>query len=443
MRTAFAALSILLMTQLQAQELFKDPPEWSRNANIYEVNIRQYTPEGTFKAFQAHLPRLQRMGVDILWLMPVQPIGVENRKGSLGSYYSISDYTTTNPEFGSMEDLKELVEQAHQKGMKVILDWVANHTSFDNVWVSRHPDWYTRDKNGNLTPPVEDWSDVADLNFDNTDMRRVMIDAMKFWVNEAGVDGFRCDVAMMVPNDFWKQCVSALQEVKPDIFMLAEAEGPKFHASGFDMTYAWDIHNIMNKVASGEKTADELEAFVQEDIVKYPEGAYRMLFTTNHDKNSWEGTEFERMGDGAQAFYVLCATLPGVPLIYSGQEMGLNRALRFFDKDTIGFSDNPPYESFFRSLNNLKKDNQAIWNGDNGGTLYTVHVDNAVWVYARQKGDDKVLVIVNLSPDVHNVKLKSDVFAGKYRDTFTGDKVKLGSKYKGELKPWSYVVLEN
>jgi cyclomaltodextrinase len=439
----YTILLSMTITATQAQDIFKPAPDWSKNANIYEVNIRQYTPEGTFEAFGKHIDRLDNMGVDILWLMPVQPIGEKNRKGTLGSYYSISDYTTTNPEFGTVKEFKKLVEEAHKKDMKVILDWVANHSAFDNVWAKEHPEWYTKDAEGNMLPPDPDWHDVADLNFDVPELRRAMIDAMKYWVTECDVDGFRCDVAYMVPKDFWRQAVRELQEIKPDIFMLAEAEGPEYHAAGFDMTYSWKIHSMMDKVAKGEHTASELEAFIQEDIVKYPEGAYRMNFTTNHDKNSWEGTEFDRLGDGAYAFFVLNATMPGMPLIYSGQEIGLNRALRFFDKDTIGFTDVPKDAAFFKTLLELKKKNEALWNGEHGGTMYTVHTDDQLLIFARQKGEDKVLVILNLSANVVETKLKSEVFEGKYRNVFTGEKVKLKSKYKAELMPWSYLVLED
>ena len=313
-------------------------PEWTEQSSIYEVNIRQHTPEGTINAFAEKLPEIKDLGVEILWIMPIQPIGIKNRKGPLGSYYSISDYTAVNPEFGNMDDFKNLVNKAHDMGFKVILDWVANHSSFDNVWIEDHRDWYTQ-VDGEIISPNDDWTDVADLNYDNPAMRQAMLDAMKFWVEEADIDGYRCDVAFEVPMEFWNNTRAALDSIKP-VFMLAEAEGPEFHAEAFDMTYGWEFHHIINKIAAGEMELSALDEYQAKMDTTYTRNDFRMFFTTNHDENSWNGTIRERMGENGKNFFVLCTTFPnGMPLLYSGQEYGLDKRLRFFDKDTIEATD--------------------------------------------------------------------------------------------------------
>jgi glycosidase len=335
---AISSILCLLFSVLGfAQMSANTAPEWSKNATIYEVNIRQFTKEGTFSAFQKHLPRLKAMGVDILWLMPIHPIGEKNRKGSLGSYYAVKDYKAVNPEFGNLQDFNALVKSAHDLGMKLIIDWVANHTSPDNVWVDQgHKDWYTLDSTGNLQPTIgTDWWDVADLNFDNQNMRTEMIESMKYWLTASNIDGFRCDVAGWVPLDFWVTAKQELDKVKP-IFFLAESEGPEQHQA-FHMTYAWELHHLMNKIAQGKENIDVLRAYLEKDK-SYPTSAYRMSFTSNHDENSWNGTEMERMGEARFAMAVMAATIEGMPLVYNGQETSLDRRLAFFEKDEIDWT---------------------------------------------------------------------------------------------------------
>jgi len=292
-------LLALCLQQLTFGQL-KQAPEWSKNAVIYEVNIRQFTPEGTFAAFQRHLPRLKAMGVDIIWLMPVHPIGIKNRKGGLGSYYAVKDYKGVNPEFGEEEDFTNLVNATHEQGMKLIIDWVANHSSPDNVWLDEgKKEYYTLDSTGNLQPTIgTDWWDVADLNYENKEMRSRMIDAMKFWVDKYGIDGFRCDVAGWVPIDFWKEMRVELDKVK-DLFFLAEAEEPLMHEA-FHMTYGWEFHHIMNKIAQGKEGKAAIIKYLEEQPNKYKPEDIRMQFTSNHDENSWNGTEMERLGDALQ-----------------------------------------------------------------------------------------------------------------------------------------------
>lgn len=376
--------------------------EWSKNATIYEVNIRQFSNKGTINAVSDNLRRLKNLGVKILWLMPIHPIGEEDRKGTEGSYYSVRDYKAFNPEFGTLEDFDDFVYLAHQEGMKVIIDWVANHTAHDNVWVGEHKDWYVLDANGNTVPPEgTDWTDVAALDYGNAEMRAAMIDAMKYWVVEADIDGFRCDVASMVPTDFWVAARDTLQAVKPDIFMLAEAESPELLEKAFDMDYAWEFLNIMNGIAKGEKDLSAIDAYMAKEDTNYAPDDYRMYFTTNHDENSWNGTVFERYGaEGHKAFAVLAFTIDGMPLIYSGQEAGNRRALAFFEKDTIEWN-GYPLQEFYADLMWLNRDNPALWNGIYGGDFkrMTTTADDRIYAFRRTKDESEVITIINLSSD--------------------------------------------
>ena len=415
--------------------------EWSKNSNIYEVNIRQYTPEGTLKAFEKHLSRLKQMGVDIIWLMPIQPIGEKNRKGTLGSYYSIKDYMAVNPEFGTMKDFKELVDKAHQLGMHVIIDWVANHSAWDNEIIEEHPDWYTKDSAGNFVSPF-DWTDVVDLNYDNEEMRKYMIDALKFWIVETDIDGFRCDVAGIVPLGFWNDARQELDQIKP-VFMLAEAEEPPHHEEAYDMSYAWNLHHIMNDVAKGEKNANDIAAYFIENDSLFLEDAYRMHFTSNHDENSWNGTEYERMGDGALTFAAFSATIPGMPLIYSGQEAAFNRRLEFFEKDQIDW-DKFQLNDFYKKLLALKKNNKALWNGTFGGKMIRIPTSNdeAVFAFTREKDSDKILAIYNFTDKEQNIVLSGENYVGSYIDIFNGKQKSFSANEEIELESWGYFVFE-
>lgn len=414
-------------------------PEWSADKMIYEVNVRQYTPEGTFDAFSEHLPRLHDMGVGILWLMPINPIGVENRKGSLGSYYAVKDYKAVNPEYGNIKDFKKLVDAIHKQGMYVIVDWVANHTAWDNVWMKEHPDFYTRGKDGNVVPPVEDWADVADLNYDNMELRKAMINAMQYWVEEADIDGFRCDVALMVPDDFWKDATTQLRSIKPGLFFLAEAEGPNFIEDGFNMVYGWNRHHAMNMIAQGKAKPAMLDSLVRSDIAKYPADGLLMNFTSNHDENTWNGTEFERMGDANKCMAVAAATLPGMLLEYTGQEVAMHKRLRFFDKDTVSWVDDKNYTQFWTGLIRMKENNPALWNGTAGGDYTRIDAGNDnIYCFTRIRGDSKVLVIMNMSAATHAMELSG--YKGKWRIAYTGEKAKIKKTLKAELGPWEYRV---
>ncbi|MFA3783710.1 alpha-amylase family glycosyl hydrolase [Melioribacteraceae bacterium 4301-Me] len=439
------AIFLFHLSSCKAVSLFQEQskvthPQWSKNAVIYEVNIRQYTPEGTFKAFEKHLPELKQLGVDILWLMPINPIGELNRKGTLGSYYSIKNYKAVNPEFGTLDDLKSLVTKIHSLGMHVIIDWVANHTSWDNVWTKTHPDFYTRDSNGNFVSPVADWSDVIDLNYDNKELWTYMIDAMSYWIKECNIDGFRCDVAAMVPTEFWIEARKELSKIKSDIFMLAEASENYLHQA-FDMTYNWQLKDLINKVAKGTKKASDIISYYNQEKKDYNDDDYRMVFTSNHDENSWNGTVYERLDGAAETFAVLCGVVKGMPLIYSGQEAGLNKRLRFFDKDTIDWKPSP-MRQIYTDLNNLKKYNKALWNGLAGGEMKFLETgNNDVLAFIREKNNNKVLAIFNLSPTNQTINLSSPLIKGDFSILFEdGKKITFSESEKFQLTPWKYLI---
>ena len=391
-------------------------PAWAAHATIYEVNIRQYTPQGTFRAFEAHLPRLRRMGIDVLWIMPINPISKQQRKGTLGSPYAISDYRAVNPEFGDLNDFRHLVRAAHAQGFKVILDWVANHTGWDNVWVTQHPDWYKRNAAGELEGyhytdlsdhHQEVWADVIGLDYSKPAVRAGMIDAMRYWLKNADIDGFRCDVAWTLPVDFWDQARAELDQVKP-VFMLAEADTPEMQAHAFDMTYDWTLYHLLIKVARGQADARDLAALYTQPPRRYPVGAYRMTFTSDHDENSWNGTDRELYGQGADAMAVLAATLPGMPLVYSGQEDALDRRLKFFDHDPITWG-TFPRAALYRHLIALKHIHPALASGMEPGNLVLIDTgDPHIFAFRRITGRDRVRVAVNLSAKPAHVTLPDE-----------------------------------
>jgi len=419
----------------------QQPTNWANNANVYEVNIRQYTPEGTINAFRKHLPRLQKMGVNILWLMPINPIGEKNRKGSLGSYYAVKDYEAVNPEYGTLDDLKALVNEAHQRDMHVLIDWVANHTAWDNPWAVNHSEWYEKDEKGNFKSPF-DWTDVIQLNYKNQQLRAAMIKAMKYWVVNANIDGFRCDVAGMVPVDFWDEARQQLDALKP-VFMLAEDEdNTALVQKAFDMNYTWKMLHLMNDIATGKKQAADIWEYLDWNKKTYPAGKFRMYFTSNHDENSWNGTAFERLGNAFKTFTVFDYMVPGMPLTYSGQEAGNTKRLRFFDKDTIDWHQ-LPYENLYTKLNQLKKQNKALWSGTQTTALIPLSkgVSNQVLAFYREAENQQVVVILNLSKEPQEYKLESDAVKGPYTNFFTGNKINIESDWVFKLPAWQYVVL--
>ena len=395
MKTRLFAVIALLFTLCACQN--GPHPKWTYDSVVYELNVRQYTPEGTFAAAQEELPRLKELGVDVVWLMPIYQIGEKERKGSLGSYYAIKDYKTVNPEFGTIEDFDAFVDAAHDCGLRVILDWVANHTSPDAAWVTEQPaDWYYRDSLGN-TMVEYDWTDIAKLNYENADVRVAMEDAMRFWLDR-GIDGFRCDVAYQIPQDFWSSVLPKFRrEYRRPLYFLAEGEEVWLHEAGFDATYGWKLHHLLNDIAQGKAGVEELAAYVKEDAEAYPAEAFRLMFTSNHDENSWSGTEFERMGDAANAMMVLCFTLPqGQPLIYSGQELGNDHRLQFFEKDCLTPSDPEAFTAFFKQLCALRHDRPALASGEKGGAFELVSTEDSTIVFNRVLPEDTVKVSVQL-----------------------------------------------
>ena len=414
-------------------------PEWTYGSVVYEVNIRQFSPEGTFKGVEAQLPRLKELGVDVLWLMPMYEIGTVERKGTLGSYYAISDYKKVNPEFGTMEDFQSLVDKAHELGFKLILDWVANQTAPDNVWMSEKPaDFYERDSLGNAIYEY-DWTDTRSLNYENEEVWWAQDEAMRFWL-EKGVDGFRCDAAGEVPAKFWKAILPKMNADYPEIYLLAEAERENLAdpCETFDANYAWELHHLLNSLAQGQKTVADLKDYVARDAEKFPKEAFRLSFTSNHDENSWNGTEFEREGIYANACAVLCFTLPNTqPLIYTGQEIGLNRRLAFFEKDPITDWTPNEYTTFWKGLVDLKHQNAALAAGERGGELSWWEVPEGIVAFSRTKGENQLIVIANFGKEAytHTFNIPETV----YTNHFTGEKVQGPTDLS--LAPGEYVVL--
>jgi glycosidase len=411
--------------------------EWADKGILYEVNIRQYTPEGSFNAFAQHLPRLKAMGVSILWLMPITPISHQLRQGSLGSYYACSSYTTINPAFGNVDDLKSLIGKAHALNIKVIIDWVANHTGWDHHWTIEHPDWYIKDAQGNFTEK-NGWHDVIDLNFDVQEMRTALIDAMRFWVYECDIDGFRCDMAHLVPLDFWQQARMSCELIKP-LFWLAECEVVDYHQV-FDASYAWWWMHESAKYQKGQSSLHEISN-VLHAYSQYPKDAIKLFFTSNHDENSWSGTEIEKYGAAAKAWAVFCFTWHGMPMIYSGQETANDKRLKFFDKDIIEWKDPMPLQAFYATLAQLRINNDAITMGESF-ILPSDH-GNELMAFFRRKADDLVLVLLNVSEkDRLQIQVDHEWLNGNFRNIFSNLEFQFDRKASFELQAGEYIVYE-
>jgi len=408
------------------------------SAIIYEANIRQYSAEGTFDKFTEGIPELKELGVKIIWLMPVYPISTTKSKGSLGSYYAISDYAKVNPEFGNLDDLKNLIKVAHENKMYVILDWVANHTGWDHIWLKEHPEYYTKNEAGEIAHTVgTDWTDVADLNYENQEMRSQMLQDMKYWLAEVDVDGFRCDVAGMVPLDFWKYTIEELKKVKP-IFMLAEAWEPELLQNGFDMVYGWDTHHKMNHIAQGKETVKDWDARMAQVKTQYQKEDILMNFVTNHDENSWNGTVKERMGDASKVMLALSYCTPGMPLIYSGQEYDMDKRLRFFEKDTILKTKGEVWPLLER-LATLKKNNKALDGGKNAAsyTRITSSDDENILIFSREKEGDKLIFMANLSNN--EVSFTSNV-EGELKEFLSEKAFVFSKEIPQTFKAWEFKI---
>jgi glycosidase len=417
-------------------------PEWARGSTIYEINVRQFSASGKFAAVTADLPRLKALGVDILWLMPIHPIGEVNRKGPLGSYYAAKDYLAVNPEFGTEQDLRDLVNAAHAQGQRVILDWVPNHVSPDNPLTKTHPEFFWRDEQGNLTPPHgTDWTDVVQFNFDAPGLLDYQAGVLLHWVKNFGIDGFRCDVAWGLPTPFWNEVVKRVRAVKPDAFFLAEAELPQQQVAAFNLSYGFDLHHAMNQIAQGKKSASALDEAYAKIRAHFPHGGALMVFTSSHDENSWAGTEFERMGAGYAPFAVLTFLLDGVPMIYNGQEAGLDRRLEFFERDPIVWpKETHPATKLYQVMTALRRSHPALHTGAPMRRLDTT--DNATfYAIERSAGGRQVVGLFNLTAKDAKADLYDPALAGTWRDAFTGEAVTLGALVPLDLKAWRYRVL--
>ena len=416
-------------------------PAWSKNATVYQLNTRQFSAEGTFRAAQKELPRIKALGADIVWLMPIHPIGEENRKGTLGSPYSVRDYYGVNPEFGTLDDLKAFVDAAHALDMYVILDWVANHTAWDNPLRTEHPDWYERDWNGDFRPtPWWDWSDIIDLDYSKPEVREYMTEAMKYWVRDVGIDGYRCDVAGFVPVQFWNNVRKELDAIKP-VFMLAEWESRDLHAEAFDMTYAWSWYQAVHEIVNGHAALSKLFVYYSWRESSYPKEAYRLTGVSNHDANAWEATQFEAFGDALDAVIVLSVVGDGLPMIYNGQEAGNPKRLEFFEKDPIEWRPHP-IGDLYRKLFALKHENTALWNGQWGATMIRVWNSRPddVLSFVRENDEDKVFAVINFTAEPQSVTFSDSPFAGRYTDYFSGSAVDIDAKTTVDLEPWGYRV---
>ncbi|MFD1063009.1 alpha-amylase family glycosyl hydrolase [Winogradskyella litorisediminis] len=424
-------------------------------AVIYEANIRQYSAEGTFTEFTKDIPQLKQLGVKVIWLMPVFPISETKRKATggadskfasefpeeeqakyLGSYYAVTDFTKINPEFGTKDDFRTLVKTAHDNGIYVILDWVPNHTGWDHEWLKTNPEYYTQNDKGEVIHPEgTDWTDVADLNYDNQEMRNEMIEDMSYWITEEGVDGFRCDVAGSVPLDFWQQAVPALRAQK-DIFMLAEAWEPELLKGDlFDMAYAWDGHHLMNALAKGEKSLEDYNAYLEKISKDYEADDILMNFVTNHDENSWNGTIKERMGDAAELMTALTFTMKGMPLIYSGQEYDLSHRLKFFEKDSISHNKGRTFE-ILEKLGKLKNTNPALNGGKNPASYTPLESEKDILMFERSKDGNTILFVGNFSEESNKVLIPN----GTYID-YLADKKNEANDDAVSIQAWDFKIL--
>jgi alpha-amylase len=414
-------------------------PAWVEQGNIYEVNVRQYTPEGTFKAFEASLDRLKNMGVQTLWFMPINPISQKGRKGKLGSYYAVSSYTAINPEYGNMDDWKALVRDAHEKGFKVIIDWVPNHTGADHPWLTTHPGFFVKDSTGK--PAVAfDWDDVRQLDYKNPEMQDSMIASMKYWITNSDIDGFRCDVAWNVPGEFWKKCIGELKQTKKSLFFLAEGEKTYLVQNGFDAFYPWEAFHMMVKVAKGERPAFALDSVKSKYDTSFFPRSLAMYFTSNHDENSWNKADYGTMPGASHApFAVYTQTTDhSIPLVYSGQEEPFLDSVSFFYKDTITFA-KYGRANFYKTLLALRKNNPALATDASFRKLATNN-DKAMYAFEREKGGNKVLVILNLSKQQQQFTWKEQPSAKEWNNVFAGNKEPVDKGFG--IAPWGYAVYE-
>ena len=448
MRLAFALAACALATPALAEPDYTprdvvtvENADWTADAVLYQMNTRQFTPEGTFAAAQKQLPRLAAMGVDIIWLMPIHPIGEVNRKGSLGSPYAVRDYRAVNPELGTEADLRAFVAEAHRLGLKVILDWVANHSAYDNPLTVSHPEWYTRTPEGALTSPAgTDWSDVADFDYSQPGLRRYMTESLVHWVREFGIDGYRADVAGYVPTDFWETARAELDKVKP-VFMLAEWEQRDLHARAFDATYGWGWKEAMQRLVKSGEGAGPIRGYYAGQSETWPHAAMRMVYTENHDQNSWDGVASEIYGPAYEAAIALSFVGPGLPLIYNGQEAENDRQLKFFERDPILWREGR-HAGLFGKLIALKTAHPALHNGRFGAPLIEVPTSASADVFAFTRGaaGARVFAVFNLSPRARTLTFSHARHHGRYADALTGAPVTFKGGESLDLPAWGFRI---
>jgi len=439
--------------------------EMMESAIIYEANIRQYSPEGTFTEFTKDIPVLKELGVKIIWLMPVHPISETKRKATgdtftsdiedenerkkyLGSFYAVSDYRGVSSDYGTKEDLRELIKTAHDNEMLVILDWVPNHTGWDHNWIKEHPEYYTKNANGEITDPLNEdgtsigWQDVADLDYSNEGLRKAMIADLQYWLTDEDIDGFRCDVAGSVPVDFWEEAIPQLRETK-DIFMLAEAWEPELvkGTNLFDMCYGWENHFLMVDIAKGKKSVKDWDDYMVKMDSVYEKDDIIMNFTTNHDENSWKGTVTETFGEADEVMAVLSYVTPGMPLIYSGQEYDLDHRLKFFEKDSFP-KNKGKYFDLYSKLQVIKTSNPALHGGKEAASYSRISTsdDINILAFAREKAGKKIVFIANLSNESKEFSVNA---SGKFTEIGNNKEIELENGKIISLPKWSYLLLGN
>jgi len=403
----------------------RESADWVKDGAIYSVYLRSFSKEGTFAGLEQRLPELKRLGVTTLWLMPIHPVGVKHRKGTLGSPYAVQDYYGINPEFGTLADFRRLVQAVHAQGLKVIIDLVANHTSWDSKLIAEHPEWFTRNAKGEIIAPNEDWTDVADLDYRHEGLRRYMTDMMTWWVRDVGIDGFRCDVAEMVPTDFWESARAELDAIRP-VMMLSEGSLPEHHVKAFDVTYSWNIYDVLEPLLSGKRPVALIDQILRTEEMQFPRGSLRMRFTTNHDKNAWDAPALKKFGpEGLRLATVLVNTLPGIPLIYTGEEVANDRLLDLFEKVEVDWTRPRVVGDIYRTLFELRTQNSPLSRGDM--LRVTGTAANDVYAFLRTAGKQRVFVVLNFAPEPRRARLQMPAAEGaakgetvNYREVFSG-----------------------
>lgn len=421
--------------------------DWVQDATIYCIYPRSFSPEGTLGAIEKRIPELKDLGISVIWLMPIHPVGMKERKGTLGSPYSVRDYYDINPEFGSILDFQKLLATVHKNKMKLIIDLVINHTSWDSKLIAQHPEWYTKDSAGKIIPPNDDWTDVADLDYSKTGLRNYMLNMMEWWVKDIGIDGFRCDVSELVPLDFWEEARDKLEDIKP-VMMLSEGSLPEHHNGAFDITYSWNIYDPLQSLISGERKSSCLDSILTSEAAQFPENALRLRFNTNHDKNAWDAPAITKFGqNGLRLSTVLVNTIPGIPLLYNGEEVANDKKLSLFEKISIDWNGPRHIDSLCRDLFKIRREHKAL----SRGTYINIPSsdDAQIFSFLRSYKNDKVMVVLNFSgvrqsPELFLQTGKTGFRPGKIslKELFSQDVAlaEVGGSFRPSLEPYGYLI---